>query len=96
MIEKEPLGFDVLSDPDNAYAAKLGLRHVLPDELRKIYSGFGIELPQSNGEDSWSLPVPARIVADRSGIVRTVDADPDYTRRPEPDKTVADVRALAD
>jgi len=27
-------------------------------------------------------------VIDRGGIIRAVDADPDYTRRPEPGSTV--------
>ena len=44
---------------------------------------------------SWTLPVPARLVVDTAGIVRVVDADPDHTRRPEPQKTLDDVAALA-
>jgi hypothetical protein len=34
-------------------------------------------------------------VIDPRGIVRAVDADPDYEHRPEPQKTVDDVEALA-
>jgi hypothetical protein len=30
----------------------------------------------------------------REGIVRSVDADPDYTRRPEPETTLEVVRDL--
>jgi hypothetical protein len=33
-------------------------------------------------------------VIDRQGIVRAVDADPDYTRRPEPAATVETLRGL--
>ena len=60
-----------------------------------IYRAFGIDLPKCNGEDSWTLPMPGRLVIDRDGTVRAVDVDPDYTVRPEPAKTLADVRALA-
>ena len=63
--------------------------------LKAVYLGFGIDLPVRNGEPSWTLPMPGRFVVDRGGIVRAVDADPDYERRPEPRKTVDDVRALA-
>jgi len=56
--------------------------------------GLGNDLAKRNGEDSWTLPMPARLVVDRAGIVRAVDADPDYRYRPEPQKTVDDVRAL--
>ena len=94
MIDKQGLGFDILRDAGNGYAASLGLRFRLPDELIPIYKGFGIDLPSCNGEDSWTLPVPARFVIDRGGVIRAVDADPDYTVRPEPEETLAKVRAL--
>lgn len=94
LVDKHKLGFDLLSDPGNAYAAKLGLRFELPAKLREIYAGFGIDLAAWNGDDSGTLPMPARIVVDGGGIVRAVDADPDYTQRPEPQKTIDDIRAL--
>ena len=94
LIEKHNLSFDLLSDHGNDYAAKLGLRFRLPDDLREVYLSFGNDLAQRNGEPSWTLPMPARLVVDRQGIVGTVDADPDYRYRPEPEKTVADVKAL--
>ena len=39
--------------------------------------------------------MPGRFVVDSGGIVRAADVDPDYERRPEPQKTVDDVKALA-
>ncbi len=39
--------------------------------------------------------MPARFVIDRAGIVRSVDADPDYTRRPEPEQTLDVLRGLS-
>lgn len=80
VIEKNELSFDILHDPGNAYAAKLGLRFSLPAELLPIYRSFGIDLPACNGDHSWTLPMPARIVIDRTGVVRSVDADLDYHR----------------
>lgn len=94
IIEKNKLSFDILRDAGNVYTAKLGLRFPLPAELPPIYRGFGIDLPVCNGEDSWTLPMPARLVIDRSGVVRAVDADPDYTVRPEPQKALDDVKKL--
>jgi peroxiredoxin len=95
LIEKQRLGFDLLSDPGNDYAARLGLRFTLPDDLKGVYLGFGVDLPARNGEASWTLPMPGRFVVDRGGIVRALDVDPDYEYRPEPQKTVDDVRSLA-
>lgn len=94
-MEKHGLDFDLLSDPGNAYAAKLGIRFEVPAEVLEIYRGFGIDLEACNGDGSGTLPMPARIVVDREGIVRAVDADPDYTERPEPEKTLEDVRGLS-
>jgi peroxiredoxin len=86
---------EMLSDSGNEYAAKLGLRYRLPDYLEAIYKGVGLDLSKHNGDDSWTLPLPARYVVDTDGIIRVADVNADYTRRPEPEKTVEDVRALA-
>jgi peroxiredoxin len=94
LIEKHRVTFDILSDHGNDYAAKLGLRFKLPDDLKQAYLSFGNDLAVRNAEDSWTLPMPGRFVIDRSGIVRVVDVDPDYRYRPEPQKTVDDVKAL--
>jgi peroxiredoxin len=95
LIEKQRISFDLLSDPGNAYAAKLGLRFALPDDLKGVYLSFGNDLAVRNGEGSWTLPMPGRFVIDRRGIVRAADVDPDYEHRPEPQKTLDDVKALA-
>ena len=94
LIEQQHLEFDLLSDPGNAYAAELGLRFTLPDDLKAVYLSFGNDLALRNGEGSWTLPMPGRFVIDRRGIVRAVDVDPDYQNRPEPQKTVDDVKAV--
>ena len=84
LIDKHKIGFDLFSDHGNQYAAKLGIRFKLPDDLKQVYLSFGnIDLAQRNGEDSWTLPMPGRFVIDRSGIIRVVDVDPDYRFRPE-------------
>ena len=95
LIEKQGISFDLLSDPGNAYAAKLGLRFTLPDDLKGVYLSFGNDLAVRNGESCWTLPMPGRFVIDRAGIVGAADVDPDYEHRPEPQKTVDDVKALA-
>jgi peroxiredoxin len=94
LIEKHKIGFDLISDPRNEYAEKLGIRFKLPDDLRQVYLSFGNDLAVRNGEDTWTLPMPGRFVIDTKGIVRAVDVDPDYRFRPEPEKTVEDVKAL--
>ncbi len=94
MVADHGLNYHLLSDPGHGYAAQLGLRFTIPDDLKTVYQSLGLDLPRYNGDDSWTLPVPARLVVDKGGIVRAADIDADYTRRPEPAKTLADVKAL--
>lgn len=82
------LTFPVLSDQGNDVARRYGLVVELPEDLRQVYLKFGIDLASMNGDDSWTLPMPARFVIDRQGTIRAADVDPDYTRRPDPARTV--------
>ncbi len=94
LASKMNLRFPLLSDAGNAVAREFGLTHRLPEDLQAIYRKFPLNLSDYNGDESWTLPIPARFVADSSGIVRHADADPDYTRRPEPAATLAEVRKI--
>jgi peroxiredoxin len=93
--EPKPLALEMLRDFGNRVAEAYGLVFTLPDALRAIYLKFGNDLARGNGDGTWRLPIPARFVVDRAGIIRSVDADPDYTRRPEPARTVEIVRGLS-
>jgi peroxiredoxin len=94
MAAKQKLTFPILWDRNSEVAEAFGLAFTLPDDLRVVYLGFGNDLAVRNGDPSWRLPVPARFVIDSSGIVRLVQADPDYTRRPEPETTVDALRKV--
>lgn len=39
-------------------------------------------------------PMPGRLVVDKSSTVRAANIDPNYTVRPDPEKTLADLAAL--
>ena len=51
-------------------------------------------LPEHNDDGEWVLPVPARFVLDRDGVVRDAAFHADYTQRPEPADLVEIVAAL--
>ena len=82
------LTFNVLCDAGNQVASRFGLTFSLPPDLRQVYSDFGIDLERFNGDDSWTLPIPARFILDQHGTIINVDSDPDYTVRPEPEDIV--------
>jgi peroxiredoxin len=95
MAGKQKLTYPILWDEKSLVAQAFGLAFTLPDDLRQVYLGFGNDLAIRNGDPSWQLPVPARFVVDGDGIVRSVEADPDYTHRPEPEITLAALRKVA-
>ena len=79
----------------STWSRALGLVYALPADLKAVYDGFGIDLPKYNGDSSWTLPIPARFVADPGGVIRYAEADADYSVRPEPEETLAALRAVA-
>jgi peroxiredoxin len=95
MATKQGLTFPLVADTGLAIAKSFGLVFVLPDDLKALYQSFGIDLPKNTGHPAWELPMPARYVVDRSGIIRSAEVDPDYTVRPEPSATLEILRSLA-
>ena len=93
-IEQKKYTFDLLGDPGNQTANAYGLVYTLPEDLRKIYLQFGIDVPKHNGDESWTLPLPARYIIDRKRIVRYAEVSVDYTVRPEPEDTIAALKEL--
>jgi peroxiredoxin len=92
--EEKGLTFPVLHDPGNAVAERYGLTWALPDAMRKMYQAWSIDLEAYNGDDSWTLPIPARFVVDGARVLRYAEADPDYMTRPEPEETLEALRAI--
>ena len=92
---KHALTFDVFSDQGNGVARQFGLEFALPEALRQLYGNFGIDLPARNGDDSFTLPMPATYVvgADGNVIYRFVDAD--YTKRAEPSDVLKALQGIA-
>ncbi len=93
LVAAHKLPFEILFDEGARVGKQFGLMFTLPDDLVTVYRGFGIDLDESNSS-GWTLPVPARYVFDSEGIARHVDADTDYTVRPEPTATLEIARGL--
>jgi len=75
-------------------AKTYGLVYSLPPDLKKVYLQFGIDVAKHNGDDSWTLPMPARYIIDPGGIIRYAEVEPDYTVRPEPEDTIAALKQI--
>ena len=92
MHDQHKLRFPLLSDADNQVARKFGLTYRVTDDQEAVYRKAFVNLPFTNGDDSWELPIPATYIVDREGTIRYASANEDYTERPEPDDLVRALR----
>lgn len=55
----------------------------LPDDLIEVYKSFGSDLPGFNGVNDWALPMQARYVIGRDGVIEYAEVNPGYSPRPD-------------
>ena len=88
MHDQHRLRFPLLSDAGNQVARQFGIVYRVPNtpptDQQDIYRRVFINLPNTNGDASWELPIPATYIVDRDGTVLYASAYPDYSARPEP------------
>ena len=84
MHDQHKLRFPLLSDTGNKVARQFGLTYRVPAAQEAIYRRAFVNLPFTNGDDSWELPIPATFIVDRDGTILYASANEDYTDRPEP------------
>ena len=64
----------------------------VPDDQQAIYRRAFINLPFTNGDESWELPTPATYILDRDATILYRSANEDYTERPEPSEILERLR----
>ncbi len=84
MHDQHKLRFPLLSDAGNQVARQFGLTYRVPPMQEAVYRRAFVNLPFTNGDESWELPIPATYILDRDGTVLYASANEDYTERPEP------------
>ena len=84
MHDQHQLRFPLLSDSGNTVARQFGLVYRVPELQEAVYRRAFVNLPFTNGDESWELPIPATYILDRDGTVLYASANEDYTERPEP------------
>jgi len=87
--------FPILTDVDNGYALSLGLLFWVGEDMRREMLARGADPAQSQGNDSWFVPVPATFVLAGDGGIVARHVDPDYRKRMEIDAVLAAVRGTA-
>lgn len=91
--EKNGLEFTVLSDVGSGVAREYGVSYRLPDSLIEAFKGR-LDLPASNGDDSWELPLGATYVIARDGTIAYAFLSADYRERAEPEAVVEALKKL--
>ena len=89
MHDQHKLRFSLLSDASNKVARQFGLTYRVPAAQEAVYRRAFVNLPFTNGDDSWELPIPATYILDRDGTVLYASGNEDYTERPEPAEILA-------
>jgi peroxiredoxin len=91
---KLKLTFDMLTDLHLKTAEQFRLVFTLPEYSSDLYKSFGNALDRFHDEPEFRLPIPARYVVDKQGIIRAADLNAYYTVRPEPSETLRQLRIL--
>ena len=84
--------FPILTDLDNGYALSLGLVFWVGEEMQKFMVAGNVNPGESQGNDSWLLPIPATFIVGRDGIIKARHVDPDYRTRMEIDSVLEAVK----
>ncbi len=73
--------FPILTDIDNGYAMSINLTIWVGDEMHELIAKAGWDLALYQGNDAWTLPIPATFVVGADGLIKARYIDPDYRRR---------------
>lgn len=84
--------FPILSDMDNGYALSLNLAIWVGTEMEEYMTKLGRPLPRYQGNDSWTLPIPATFVVGKDGRVKARFVDPDYRKRMTVEELIASLK----
>lgn len=90
LAEKHALAFPVLSDVGNKVADDFGLVFTVDDRIQAMYlERLGNNLPKLNGDDSFTLPLPATYVIGQNGVITYSYVNADYRLRADPEDVLA-------
>ena len=93
-VEKNKIGFPILSDADVSAAKAFGLAFKVDDATITKYKGFGIDLEKASGQQHHALPVPAVYIVDKTGKIVFAHSNPDYRQRLEGKIIIAELRKI--
>jgi len=94
-VAKNKLPFPVLSDMDLGYSLSLGLVFWVGTEVRRLYEEVGVELEKYQGNQGYFLPMAAKFIVGRDGLVKARQVNIEFRERMEPADILAALEALS-
>ena len=93
-VVQNELPFPVLSDIDLGYSLSLGLIFWVGTEIRQLYEQVGIELEKYHGNHGYFLPMAAKFIIGRDGLVKVRQVNIEFRERMEPKAIITALREL--
>lgn len=93
-IAENDFPFPILTDIDLGYALSLGLVFWVGADVKKLYGELGLDLAVFQGNRSYFLPIAAKFVVGRDGIVKTREININFRERMEPSEIIAALERL--
>lgn len=80
-ITKTKASFSIISDKDQSIMKAYGVAFTLDEQALLRLQRVGVDLKETNGNNSNMLPVPGVFVVSQQGIIEYVFLDPNYRNR---------------
>jgi peroxiredoxin len=93
-VRQNDLPFPVLSDIDLGYSLSLGLVFWVGAEIQQLYKEAGVELEKYHGNQGYFLPMAAKLIVGRDGLVKARQVNIEFRERMEPREIIATLREL--
>ncbi|MCU0450321.1 MAG: AhpC/TSA family protein [Bernardetiaceae bacterium] len=92
-VDRNQLGYVVLSDLGAAVGRQLGLIYPVPDYLVEFHRKIGVSQEYFNASGQMELPMPATFIVDRQGLVRFDFVETNAGKRLGPERVVEFIQA---
>lgn len=92
--ERDRLDFPMHADLGNLVARRFGIVYELDEAMRRLYRTLGIDLPDTQPDAGWTLPLPATYLIAPDRRITWAYVDPDYLHRAEPAEVLAELERL--
>lgn len=81
LIAQNGFEYPILFDQGNEVARKFGIAFTLAEPLIPIHIAFGMDIPAHNGDESYTLPIPATYVINSNKEIVFSSINPNWMER---------------